>query len=161
MKIVSFTYFFKQKKPKKARIYCFGKVFKPTFFVMLFAISLLVGNLIINNFFYNLTASLQNFVESFVKFFWYNMNNIKIKIHWSFVILSILMIVFGKFSMFFCAIITVLLHELGHSLIGRKLGYKLDLITLLPYGAMLSGKNMPYSTKDEINYEEMALYFKW
>lgn len=60
------------------------------------------------------------------------------------------MLIFGKFDMFFFAMLTVLLHEMGHSFVGRKLGYKLDLITLLPYGAMLSGKNTPFSTKDEI-----------
>ena len=74
----------------------------------------------------------------------------KIKIHWSFFALGTLMLLFGKFRMFFCAMITVLLHEMGHSFVGKKLGYKLDLITLLPYGAMLSGKNSPFSTKDEI-----------
>lgn len=78
------------------------------------------------------------------------MRNVKIKIHWSFAVLSIFMFIFGKFAMFFCAIVAVLLHEMGHSVVGRKLGYKLDLITLLPYGAMLSGKNSPFNTKDEI-----------
>ena len=69
MKVVSFTYFSRQKKQKKAKIYCIGNVFMPTFFVMFAAFAMLVANLVTKNFFYNITASLQNFVESFVKFF--------------------------------------------------------------------------------------------
>lgn len=152
MKVVSFTYLSRQKKQKKAKIFCIGKVFKPTFFAMFTIFCFLVANLIINNFFSNITASLQNFVESFVKFFWswWTMKGLIFKVHWSFIVLGILMICFGKFKMFFCAIITVILHEMGHSFVGRKLGYRLNLITLLPYGAMLSGKNTPYKSSDEI-----------
>lgn len=78
------------------------------------------------------------------------MKRLKLKIHWSFFVLGLLMFVFGKFQIFLCAILTVLLHELGHSVVGRKLGYKLNLITLMPYGAMLSGKNSVLKTDDEI-----------
>lgn len=78
------------------------------------------------------------------------MGKVKIKIHWAFAVLGILMLVFGKFMQFCCSILVVLLHEMGHSIAGRKLGYSLDMITLLPYGALLSGKNTPFSAKDEI-----------
>lgn len=69
MKVISFTYFSKPKKQKKAKIYCIGNVFQPTFFVLLASIIMLVANLLVGNFFSNITASLQNFVESFVKLF--------------------------------------------------------------------------------------------
>ena len=78
------------------------------------------------------------------------MKGFRIKIHWSFFILGILMIIFGKFSTFLCSIVCVVLHEMGHSVVGRKLGYNLDVITLLPYGAMLSGTNSTFSSDDEI-----------
>ena len=78
------------------------------------------------------------------------MKNLKIKVHWSFLLLGILMLVYGKFATFACCMICVLLHEMGHSIVGRRLGYKLNIITLLPYGAMLSGDNSVFSKGDEI-----------
>lgn len=78
------------------------------------------------------------------------MKNIKFNIHWSFLLLGILMIIFGKFQAFFSCIICVILHEMGHAFIGRKLGYKLNIITLMPYGAMLGGKNIHINNNDEI-----------
>ena len=78
------------------------------------------------------------------------MKKLKLKIHWSFLALGLLMFVFGKFQTFLCVILTVLLHEFGHAFVGRKLGYKLNLVTLMPYGAMLSGKNSVLDGDDEI-----------
>lgn len=78
------------------------------------------------------------------------MKKIKVTLHWSFVLLGLLMLIFGKFTSFVCCMISVFLHEMGHAFVGRKLGYQLNLITLLPYGAMLSGKNTPFKTGDDI-----------
>ena len=78
------------------------------------------------------------------------MKNLKFKIHWSFFVLGILMLIYGKFQTFLCSLLCVLLHEMGHSFVGKKLGYKLNLITLTPYGAMLSGNNSPFNADDEI-----------
>lgn len=78
------------------------------------------------------------------------MNKIKIKVHWSFFILGILMLFFGQFQVFLCCLLCVILHEMGHSFVGRKLGYKLNMITLLPYGAMLKGDDAPFDKTDEI-----------
>ena len=78
------------------------------------------------------------------------MKEIKIKIHWTFLILGILMIIFGRWKIFLCSLIAVILHEMGHSVIGRRLGYKLNIITLMPYGASLSGSHSPFSDNDEI-----------
>ena len=60
------------------------------------------------------------------------------------------MIIFGKFTSFICCMLSVFLHEIGHAFVGRKLGYQLNLITLLPYGAMLSGSNNPFKSNDDI-----------
>ena len=78
------------------------------------------------------------------------MKKLKLSIHWSFFLLGILMIIFGKLSIFLSCLLCAILHEMGHSLVGRKLGYKLDVITLLPYGAMLTGKDSILKVKDEV-----------
>ena len=43
----------------------------------------------------------------------------------------------------------VILHELGHAIMAKKLGYKLDKIYLLPYGACLSFKDFAFLPEDE------------
>ena len=78
------------------------------------------------------------------------MKKLKITLHWSFILLGVLMIVFGKFTSFVCCMLSVLLHEFGHAIVGRRLGYQLNIITLMPYGAMLSGKNTPFKSGDDI-----------
>ena len=78
------------------------------------------------------------------------MKDLKFKVHWSFFLLGILMIIFGRFQIFLLSLLCIILHEMGHSFVGRRLGYKLNVITLLPYGAMLSGSKMPFSEDDEI-----------
>lgn len=78
------------------------------------------------------------------------MKNLNVKIHWSFLVLCVLMVIYGKFFAFVSSILCVVLHEMGHSFVGRKLGYKLNMITLMPYGAMLSGQNKIFSFDDEI-----------
>lgn len=66
MKVIGFNQLGKKKKISKVKIYCVGNVFKVTFCILAFAIFLLVGNLAINNFFANIHASLERFVNSFV-----------------------------------------------------------------------------------------------
>ena len=60
------------------------------------------------------------------------------------------MLIFNKIHIFISCTICAILHEMGHSIVGRKLGYKLNIITLMPYGASLSGENAPFSQNDEI-----------
>ena len=74
--------------------------------------------------------------------------------HWSFLVLGIFLIIFGKSGVFLCYVVFGILHELAHSLVGKKLGYKLNIITMMPYGASLSGNNSPLKPIDEI---EIAL----
>lgn len=60
------------------------------------------------------------------------------------------MIYFGEGLLYFCCTITVVLHEFGHAVVGKQMGYKLNTISLMPYGASLSGNNTPFKPKDEI-----------
>lgn len=78
------------------------------------------------------------------------MKSLKFKIHWSFIVLGLLMLFLGNVSNFLLCLLCAILHEMGHSYVGKKLGYKLNIITLMPYGAMLSGSNAPFSESDEI-----------
>ena len=78
------------------------------------------------------------------------MNKLVFKFHWSFLLLGFLMILCGKGTLLFCYIVTCVLHEIGHSIVGKMLGYKLNIISLIPYGASLSGNAVPFKPKDEI-----------
>ncbi len=66
MKVVGFKYFYRNKKQKKIKIFCVGRIFKPLVIAMSVVLGMLVLNLISNNFFAYIHASLQNFVDSFV-----------------------------------------------------------------------------------------------
>lgn len=78
------------------------------------------------------------------------MSKFSFKFHWSFIVLGLVMIYFGEGLLYFCYTITVILHEMGHAFVGRSLGYKLNIIRLMPYGASLSGNNAPFKTRDEL-----------
>ena len=60
------------------------------------------------------------------------------------------MFFFGRIQTFFWCLLCAILHEMGHSIVGKMLGYKLNVITLMPYGAMLSGTSAPFTENDEI-----------
>ncbi len=47
-------------------------------------------------------------------------------------------------------LIAVILHELGHAYMAKKLGYKLNKIWILPYGAALSFEEYSFDLYDEI-----------
>ena len=69
MKIIAYKNLCAKKKKRKIHIYCTPKVFKPMVITMSIAICLLMLNLLVGNFFSNIKASLENFVNSFVKLF--------------------------------------------------------------------------------------------
>lgn len=79
------------------------------------------------------------------------MKKYSFKFHWSFFLLGLVMIYFGQGLLYFCCTITVILHEFGHAFVGKNKGYKLNTISLMPYGASLSGNNAPFKPKDEIS----------
>lgn len=60
------------------------------------------------------------------------------------------MIFYGKLQVFACSVLCILLHEFGHAFVGQKLGYKLNMISLMPYGARLSGSEKHIDANDDI-----------
>ena len=78
------------------------------------------------------------------------MAKLKFRIHPLFLVFGFLAILSGLGFVFLCYLLTALLHEIGHAVVAKKLGYKLDQISLLPFGAELSLKNDDFSSSDEI-----------
>lgn len=78
------------------------------------------------------------------------MKKIYFNFHWSFLVLGFLLVLFNKGLVFLYYVLFGILHEFGHAVVGRLLGYRLNVITLMPYGACLSGNNTPLKPKDEI-----------
>ena len=74
----------------------------------------------------------------------------KLKVHPLFIILCILSFVFGYANVFFVYIIAILLHEVGHSTMAKKLGYSLNNFCLLPQGALVYGYQKFRNPIDEI-----------
>lgn len=79
------------------------------------------------------------------------MAKLKIKFHPLFWIFIVFLLFSNNFLSLFSYILCVFLHELGHAFTANLLGYKLNQITFLPFGASLSGKeNAFYKPKHEI-----------
>ena len=77
------------------------------------------------------------------------MANLKFTIHPLFFIFGLYFAFIGKvFSFLICTIVAVI-HELGHYFASSKLGYKLNKITLMPYGAIIKGDISNLKYKDE------------
>ena len=72
------------------------------------------------------------------------------KIHPLFFVFLFLFVIKGMFDVLVAYVLTLFIHEYAHFLVANKLGYKLNKFTLMPYGISLSGKNVLFSTKDEI-----------
>lgn len=78
------------------------------------------------------------------------MTKLKFRIHPLFLIIGILTIFLGIGEIFLCYLVTVLLHEMGHAVVAKHLGYELQQISVLPFGAELSLQNDDFTAKDEI-----------
>ncbi|WP_299124332.1 site-2 protease family protein [uncultured Winogradskyella sp.] len=88
-------------------------------------------------------------------------SGIKIKVHWTFFLLIVWIIVdelkhggstesiLFNIAFVFAVFLCVVLHELGHALTAKKIGVKTEKITLLPIGGMASFDKMPESPKQE------------
>lgn len=77
------------------------------------------------------------------------MAKLKITIHPLFFIFGLYFAFSGKVFSFLVFTITALLHEFGHYLTSSKLGYELNEIILMPYGALLYGDTIDIMYKDE------------
>jgi len=64
----------------------------------------------------------------------------KLKIHPLFLSLMVFLIMTGNFLLFLNMIVAVVLHELAHSRVARSRGYLIEEMILMPYGAVLTGK---------------------
>ena len=78
------------------------------------------------------------------------MAKISIKFHPLFIIFSFILIYFGWFLHFFIYLIVLLLHEYSHYIVAKRLGYMLNSLSFMPYGAGLGGKNCAIKNSHEI-----------
>ncbi len=77
------------------------------------------------------------------------MADLKIGIHPLFFIFGLYFAFIGKVFSFLICTLVALIHELGHYFESSKLGYKLNKITLMPYGAIIKGDDVNLKYKDE------------
>lgn len=79
------------------------------------------------------------------------MAKLKVKFHPLFIVFIVLLLFSNNILNVISYILCVFLHELGHSIVAQNLGYKLNKISFMPFGASISGKeNVFYSLKHEI-----------
>ena len=75
---------------------------------------------------------------------------LKFGIHPTFFIMGLYFAFTGKVFSFLTYTICAVLHELGHAFVSEKLGYMLTKVTLMPYGAVISGDLTGLRFVDEI-----------
>ena len=78
------------------------------------------------------------------------MGSIKLSVHPLFFALGFYYALTGRIFIFVIVTVCAIVHELGHSFVASGLGYKLDKITLMPFGAVVSGEIDGLKLKDEI-----------
>lgn len=74
----------------------------------------------------------------------------KISIHPLFFLFGLYFAFTGKVFLFLNFTLTALIHEIGHSFALEQLGYKMNKISLMPYGAVVNSAIEGLSYKDEI-----------
>ena len=78
------------------------------------------------------------------------MGSIKLSIHPLFFLLGIYQALTGRIAIFLICCVSALCHEIGHSIAAQNLGYKLNKIILMPFGAVVKGNVDGLKKKDEI-----------
>ena len=73
-----------------------------------------------------------------------------LRIHPATFVFFIFLILTGFGKILIPSLIAVMLHELGHAMLAKKLGYKLNKIYFLPYGASISFEDFAFQPADEI-----------
>ncbi len=76
---------------------------------------------------------------------------LKVAVHPLFFAFAMYFACIGRIFVFLTFTFTALVHELGHRFASERLGYRLDKITLMPYGAIISGDVNDLKYKDEIS----------
>lgn len=78
------------------------------------------------------------------------MGGVTLKIHPLFYLFGVYFALTGKIFSFIVYTIVALVHELGHSFVAERLGYRLKSVVLMPYGAVIGGDISDLRLKDEI-----------
>ncbi|MBO5927568.1 MAG: site-2 protease family protein [Clostridia bacterium] len=78
------------------------------------------------------------------------MGGVKFSVHPLFFALGFFYAITGRIFLFFVYTFSAVIHELGHSLVAYNLGYRLNKITLMPFGAVISGENIEVNYKDQV-----------
>ena len=74
----------------------------------------------------------------------------RVALHPTFFLAGVFYSLTGELLLFLMTAIIALEHELAHSFVAQKLGYRLNKILLMPYGAVIDGDLSGLSFKDEI-----------
>ena len=67
------------------------------------------------------------------------MGGIKLSVHPLFFLFGLFYAFTGKILLFVIYTLCAVVHEIGHSFVANSLGYRLNKITLMPFGAVISG----------------------
>ena len=78
------------------------------------------------------------------------MGGINFTVHPLFFIFGFYYALTGRIFVFVIYTLSAVAHELGHSIVASNCGYRLNKITLMPFGAVVSGDTDGISVKDEI-----------
>lgn len=77
-------------------------------------------------------------------------NSFPLVVHPLFLCLGVYCIFMKIFDVFLCYILSALLHEMGHFIVAKKLGYKMLQVRVMPYGAELCGEIDEFLYSDDI-----------
>ena len=78
------------------------------------------------------------------------MDGLKLSVHPLFYAFGLYYAVTGKILAFIIYTLSAVIHEIGHSVVASKSGYRLNRITLMPFGAVVKGDIDGLKLKDEI-----------
>lgn len=76
--------------------------------------------------------------------------NFNVSFHPLFVMLCCVFAYYGYFALLCSYLLCLIIHEMAHSLMAARLGYKLNHIKIMPHGASIGGNNIYFSYKDEV-----------
>ena len=74
-----------------------------------------------------------------------------ISIHPMFFLTGVFYCFIGQLPFFLMSVIVAIEHELAHAISASRLGYRLNKIVLMPYGAVIDGDLKEISLKDELS----------
>ena len=78
------------------------------------------------------------------------MGRINLYIHPLFFLFGVYYALTGRIFIFVICTVSAIIHELGHSFVANNKGYILNKITLMPFGAIVSGDIDGIRPKDEL-----------